>query len=244
MRSGYKAEGSKLFLAEKAAKIYEHAIQRALQAYAATQRNEYKDTAFMLTEKSKAGIMRDALSEAEAKQFAGIPDSLLEKERRVRIDLAFYEKSLLEEQGRGSNADFLRDKVFSLKQSHEALRQRFEENYPDYYNLKYQNRVASVAEVRRLLDERTAVVEYFTGEDSIFIFAVTHDDFIIKASRKDSALALQIERWRHGIIKQDFVQYTQAAVHLYQTLLAPVAEAMRNMNLIIVPDAALSTIPF
>jgi CHAT domain-containing protein/Tfp pilus assembly protein PilF len=250
MRSGYKAEGSKLFLAEKTTDIYDRAIRRALQIYAATCRDEYKDAAFQFAERSKAGIMLDALSEAEAKQFAGIPDSLLQKERQLRVDLAFYERSLTEEQLQGEAADsanlaHLKDKVFNLKQAYNELLQRFEKEYPDYYNLKYQVKTVTVPEVQQqLLDDQTALAEYFTGEDSIFIFAITKNNFAIKVSAKNSLFERQIEQLRQGITKQDINSYTQAAYRLHQTLLAPVADLPGNKNLIIVPDGALSAIPF
>jgi CHAT domain-containing protein len=249
MRSGYKAEGSKLFLAEKATDIYDQAIQRSLQAYAATQRDEHKDTAFRFAERSKAGIMLDALSEAEAKQFAGIPDSLLQKERQWRVDLAFYDGKLADEQLQNeapdsANLAALKDKVFNLKQVYDALLQRFEKEYPAYYNLKYQIKTASVPEVQQLLDDRTALVEYFTGKKAVHIFAITKNAVVIKTSVKDSVFEQELRQLREGIVKQDFAQYTPAAYRLYQTLLAPVADQLKDKNMIVVPDAALSEIPF
>jgi CHAT domain-containing protein len=100
-----------------------------------------------------------------------------------------------------------------------------------------------VPEVQQLLDDKTALMEYFTGKDSIFIFAITKDNFAVKTSAKDSLLERQIEQLRQGIVKQDFATYTQAAHLLYQTLLAPVANELDNKNLIIVPDGTLSAIP-
>jgi len=249
MRRGYKAEGSKFFLTEKAADIYDQAIQAALRLSQETQKAEFKNTAFLFAEKSKAAVMLEALSEAEARQFAGIPDSLLEKERQLRLDLAFYEKSLSEEQLKRPEADSAKivlwqDKVFSLKQAYDALLQRFEEEYLDYYNLKYQVKTASVLEVQQFLDDRTALVEYFTGADSIIIFAITKSNFFIKISEKDSLFERQIEQLRQGIVKQDFTSFTQSAHRLHQALLAPIAENIRDKNLIIVPDGALSAIPF
>jgi CHAT domain-containing protein/uncharacterized glyoxalase superfamily protein PhnB len=249
MRYGYKAEGSKLFLEEQAAAIYDQAIQTALRLHQATPGDE-QHFAFLFAEKSKAGVMLEALSEAEAKQFAGIPDSLLEKERQLRLDLAACEQSLIEEQLKRSAGDsakiaLYQDRRFTLAQTYDALLERLEQEYPDYYNLKYEDRTASVKEVQeQLLDDRTALVEYFTGQDSIFIFALTKNDFTVKTSARDSLFVQQIERLRHGLIEQNFAQYTRAAHRLYQTLLAPVANVLEDKNLIIVPDGALSTIPF
>jgi CHAT domain-containing protein len=250
MRRGFKAEGSKLDLAEDAADFYDEGIQIARRLYRATRQNEYNATAFRFAEKSKAGVMLEAFSEAEAKQFAGIPDSLLEKERQVRLDLTFFDQNLTKEKLKGEAGDSAKiarwqDKVFSLKQAYEALLQRFEKDYPDYYSLKYQVETATVEEVKQeVLDENTALVEYFTGKDSIFIFAITKDNFAIATSAKDSLFDKQIEQLRQGLVTQDFVQYAQAAYRLYQTLLAPVADQLAAKNLIIIPDAALSGVPF
>jgi len=246
MRSGYKAEGSKLFLSQNAQDIYDKAIQSTRHL----RDHVEQETAFAFAEKSKAGIILEALTEAEAKQYAGIPDSLLAKEHQLRIDLAFYDRNLTEAQMNPKSADSAqtaqwRDKEFQLKQDYEALLERFEREYPDYYNLKYRLNTVTVAQVRsEILSENTALVEYFTGKDSLFIFTITANTFSVTAAAKDTAFERAIHELRQGIVEQNFGKYTQAAHQLYQTLLAPVADKLAATNLIIIPDAALSTVPF
>jgi CHAT domain-containing protein/Tfp pilus assembly protein PilF len=252
MRSSYKAEGSKLFLAEAATNIYDQGIQAARRLYAATHKHEHKAAAFLFAEKSKAGILLETFAEAEAKQFAGISDSLLEKERQIRIDLAFYEKSLIEEQlkleaGDSAKIALWQDKAFNLRQAYDALLQRLEKEYPEYYKLKYEVKTVSLQEVQeQILNENTALVEYFTGKDSIFIFTITKSDFEVTAVTKDSLFGQQVKQLRQSIIAQDslFAQYTQSAYHFYQTLLEAVANTLSAKNLIIIPDGVMSAIPF
>jgi len=250
MRNDFKAEGSKLFLAERVTQSYDQAIAAALQLSKIIGDRQNLETAFMFAEKSKTGIMLEALSEAAARQFVGIPDSLLEQERQLRVDLAFYDKSLIEAKLQGVGGDSAKmalweDKFFALKQSYDGLLQRFEAEHPDYFNLKYQGKTVSVPELQQqLLDDKTALVEYFTGKDSIFIFAITKDNFIVKTSAKDSLFERQIEQMRQGITQQDFDKYTRVAYRLYQTLLSPVADKLNGKNLIIIPDGVLSAIPF
>ncbi len=251
-RSGYKVEGSKLFLAEKALEVYDHAIQAALTLHRITQKDEHNSAAFFFAEKSKAGVMLEALSDAEAKRFAGIPDSLLAKEKQLRIDLAFYDKSLTEETLKRKNRDSAKialrqDQVFKLAQAYDAMLQRFEKEYPDYYRLKYRVHTVSAPEVQeQILDENTALVEYFMGKDSIFIFALTKHDFHVAAVPNDSLLEGHIRQFRQAIMEQDsfFVSFTHLAYRLYQTLLAPVKDQLSVQNLIIIPDGMLSIIPF
>lgn len=107
MRSGYKAEGSKLFLAEKANAVYEEAIHTAPELSRLTREPQYKEQAFLFAEKAKGAVLWKALLDSRAKQFAGIPDSLLKKEQRLRVELAYYDTRLQEEKLKTENRDSL-----------------------------------------------------------------------------------------------------------------------------------------
>jgi len=86
MRRGYNAEQTKLFLGEKTYNVYDNAISTAIKLYEITKNEQYKEKAFSFSEKSKTNLLLESLSEAKAKQFAGIPETLLEHERQVKID--------------------------------------------------------------------------------------------------------------------------------------------------------------
>jgi CHAT domain-containing protein/Tfp pilus assembly protein PilF len=250
IRRGYKAEGAKLFLAEKTTETYEQAIQIAHALYRATGDPQYEEQAWQFAEKSRAGILLDALAEAEAKNFAGIPDSLLEKERRLRAELAFQEKRVLEAEAKGSAADSVKilawqAELFDLKRAYENLLAHFEARHPDYFNLKYQNKIANATEIReQLLDEHTALVEYFVGRDSLYIFALANDRLDLKSAPRDSLLEQRVAELRSAIVEQDYDRYARAAYALHQILLAPMAPALDCENFIIIPDGALCFVPF
>ncbi len=142
MRMEYSTEGSKLALGAQAAKIYNKAIRTALKLYEISKDEKYKEAAFKFAEKNKAGVLYDALSSVRAKQFAGIPDSLLEYEKKLKIDLGFYEKSLFEERQNGEDADSAKlalwqDKLFRLQRNSDSLLNKFEKEFPDYYKLRF-----------------------------------------------------------------------------------------------------------
>jgi len=249
-RRGYKAEAAKLFLAERTTETYEQAIQIARALYRAAGDPQYQEHAWQFAEKSRAGMLLDALAEAEAKKFAGIPDSLLEKERRLRAGLAFQEKRVLEEDVKGSAADSAKilawqAELFDLKRAYENLLAHFEASHPDYFNLKYQNKIASATEIReQLLDERTALVEYFVGRDSLYIFALANDRLDLKSAPRDSLLEQRVTELRSAIVEQNYGRYARAAYALHQILLGPIERALDRENLIIIPDGALCFVPF
>ncbi len=249
MRSSYKAEGSKLYWAEKATDLYDQAVQTALTLYHETGEPAFKETAFLFAEKSKAGILLEALSDAEAKAFAGIPDTLLQQERALRIDLAYYEQSLTRERLKEEKADSARvarwqDKMFDLQQAYQRLAEHLETDYPDYYNLKYQVKTATIETLDQQLDAETALVEYFIGADSIFIFTLAQGAFDVTTAARDSLLEEHVTQLRQGIIEQNYDRYTTHAHRLYQVLLEPVAAITEGRRLIVVPDGILNYLPF
>ena len=250
MRRSYKAEGSKLLLSQHAKEIYEKAIQSTLRLSRLTKDKTYENLLFTIAEKSKSGILLESLIESRAKKFAGIPTNLLERERQIRGELSFSEKRFYLEQARGKDTDstslaFWQDSLFRQNQEYQALLQTFERDYPDYYNLKYNVNTISVEQVQeQILDGNTVLVEYFTGQDSIFIFVITQTSFVLTTVSKGDALEAIVENLREGIIKQDYSLYVNNAHKLYQILVEPVRERLSATNLIIIPDGIISTVPF
>jgi tetratricopeptide (TPR) repeat protein len=249
-RSGFRAEGSKLALARRAAETYDDAIRAALDLHRATGEKEHLETAFRFAEKSRAGILLDAVHEAEARQFAGIPDELLERERQLRVDIAALDRRVTEAGLDPDPADDARsaegrDQLFDRKREYEALLQRLEKEHPRYFDLKYRFATASAEEVReRLLDERTALVEYFVGRDRLFVFVVTKRGLSASSVAKDASFDEAVAAMRGGIADQDFARYAGSARRLHETLLDSVEADIAGKDLVVVPDGPLGALPF
>jgi CHAT domain-containing protein len=249
-RSGFRAEGSKLALAGRAAETYDDAIRAALDLHRATGEKKHLETAFRFAEKSRAGILLDAVNEAEARQFAGIPGELLERERQLRVDLAALDRRVTEAELDPDPADDARraedrDRLFDRKREYETLLERLEKEHPRYFDLKYRFATASAEEVReRLLDERTALVEYFVGRERLFVFVITKRGLSASSVVKDASFEKAVEELRGGIADQDFARYSGSARRLYETLLAPVEADIAGKDLVVVPDGPLGALPF
>ena len=94
LRTGYKPAESTQILSANSLSIYEGALEAAFQLYNLEEKEESALRMFQIMEKSKVFLLLLALKDAEAKQFAGIPDSLLQLEKSLKIDLAFHENKL------------------------------------------------------------------------------------------------------------------------------------------------------
>ena len=182
MRISYLKPESKDLLIEEAGYIFEDGIETALQLFAITGEPEYYEQAFAFVEKSKAFTLLEGLREAQAIEFANIPSELVEKEKQLKVELKWYQRQYYEHMATGKewrNAQVVATKwpIYEKKKEYEALVRHLEENYPEYYRLKYDLTHATVSEIRnQLQNDQKAVIEYFVGEKQLFAFIITKSD--------------------------------------------------------------------
>ena len=258
LRQDFLATGSKHLLAAKASPIYEAAIDNAVQLYHQTGETSYLEDAFNSAENNKAILLLESLTEDLAKKSAGIPDSLLEKEYNLTIDLAFYEKTLKLEKQKGKEADGERIKkwealLFDLQQNHQELISRLERDFPLYYKLKYTDATVSVKEIQQQLAPGSLMLEYFIGEKQSYLFKISPTQLTVEPIRFTSDELEALDRMRKLIsqppdyetAEADFQAYLKDAHTLYLQLLAPaLSKATLPKQLVIVPDDLLSYLPF
>jgi len=251
LRSGYKTEGSRLILGEKAQKLYALAIQTAFQVFALSRQSLDREQAFLFAEKSKAAVLTQSLQESEARQFAGIRADLREKERALRVDLAFYETEIQKEKRKTENRDSLKirdfeSRFFARKREYEKLLAKLEKSYPQYFALKYKTQTAAAPELQKALDDQTAVVEYFLGDSAIYAFAVTRNDLAALALPKDSTFSATVIALANSFKNETSkTEYLASATQLYHRLIKPLEPYIAaKPKWVIIPDDELCSIPF
>ncbi len=242
--------------------IYEHAIQTFAKAVDSLPRQFDINETFIYAEKAKSKLLLESINTSKAAFKAGIPDSLLQKEYDLRVELAYYQKKQFEERQKGiskndSLLNIYNNKLLVYREDYEALIRRFEREYPAYYNLKHSAKVVSVAEVQKTLEDDQALIEYFLGDSTIYAFVITKDDFKLKSINRDFPLKQWVEDFHNGLYgyhysqtqertEQLFNEYNDLfidnAFKLYDKLIRPLGDL--PPKLIIIPDDLLSYLPF
>lgn len=244
--------------------IYEQAISVSLLKADVDKNDTLRHHTFTYAEKSKATLLQAQIKAADAINFSGIPDSLLQQEHQLRIDLTWREKqrqSLLDKGLTETDTNTLRISgiIFDLKRDYETLKLRFEKEYPEYYRLKYDLSTASLRYVQdSLLEPQQALLEYFVGDSSIYLFVVRPDTFIVKEVKRDFPLEDWIAQLRQGlygyytldkskrtdVLKLEGLrQYLEYGPKLYEKLVAPVQPYLPR-KVVLVPDGPLGYVPF
>jgi CHAT domain-containing protein len=250
MRNGYKSESYKLFFGEKSHEIYDHAIQTTLILYEIDGEPQYKEMAFTLSEKSKAAVLAEALAESRARRFAGIPDDLLEKEKKLKKELNLYDTLLeqeyqVKENSHSQRINSLENRYFDLRAQYQHLIEYFESHYPKYYNLKYNPNPVTVSDLQKALDSDTAFIEYFWGEGMMNIFVLTSEALEVVSLPIDEALNQVVETCYLSIKKIVVQDFLTSSRKLYQILIEPIwPEIKYKKKLIIIPHGQLYYVPF
>jgi CHAT domain-containing protein len=255
-RRSYRYESSKLFNVADARRRSTHAIQLALKLHEVTQKTSYKETAFSFAERSKSILMLEAFHNSRAVSLAGLPDSILEKEAQLQQAIATIEENLysLQKTEEEASRQQLKIDLLKLKQDYTDWIGELEIQYPRYYKLKYNFNTRSASEIQHsLLDETQAFVEYFVGEEKVYVFLITSRQFEILEFSKDVPLEDWIIELHEHIEAFQFsssdrsalcTAYSQRALQLYDYLIKPLEKYTLPEKLIIVPDGILGLVPF
>ncbi len=248
-RISRRSESSKLKLSEDANFLLKKALPIAHQLFEITGEEQFKNRVFEYSEYNKALVLLSALNKLKAEQLSDMPDSLVSNEKRLKRQIAHTKKDIHYEFAQGDDADqslidSLRNVVFDLSEEHSELIQYIEQNYPDYYNLKYNIEIASVEDIQQNIDTNQTFLEYFMADTSIYIIIIDKDRFEIEQLEIAPDFTNTVDSMLYQIKAKSFEGYTTYAHQLYQILIAPVKDQITNERLIIIPDGILNLLPF
>jgi CHAT domain-containing protein/tetratricopeptide (TPR) repeat protein len=247
LRKSYARDGSKFFLAEESIPLFEDGIQVSLDLFRLTHDHRYAQTAFSFAERSKAGILSDNIQQAEAMRYAGIPDSLLDRLRQLGTEIVFCENQLQQQEAVPPIPDrsILEEKLFGFHQEKTDIEETLEAKYPTYRSLRFGGAEATVNSVQKILDDETALLSYFMGTSSVWIFVIGKKSFDVVTVPHAADLELRVQRVCRAIRMLDTKAYPAEAHAVYQKLVRPVERFLRDRKrIVIIPDGCLYDLPF
>ncbi|NVO09997.1 MAG: CHAT domain-containing protein [Bacteroidales bacterium] len=251
LRTGYLYESSKLQLTTKEHEIYLSLVCVANSLYEISGDLTYAGLAFRYAEYSKYGVLRELKNEALAKGVAGIPDSIIDNERRIESQISGTRMQIEDENKREhpskEKIEKLNMQQFALTQKLERLEQRLESKYPDYYRQKYSNQVVSLPQLQGAMSRKEAILEYVLENNDLYTFTITRDTFLMIKQVADSTFLANLNFFNaalHSEYSSNYVAYRNASYNLYKKLIRPAEPLLKNKNLLVIPGGMLSLIPF
>lgn len=220
--------------------------------------DDYFAAMWRLSEKNKSLSLLDGLLRSRLPGLEEMLDSI----REVTIAYNYYQQKICDAQLANAPTDE------SQLLRWQSLAFDFEEQRRGYWK----SILARNPRLARLIDPTAAIVDaafvrdsllgagqavlsYFVGDSSLFLFILTQDTSLIHIQTLDTALLRQqLQQLRFGLsgqleagysqLSEEAVrQYASAACQLYELLIAPV-NGILPTKVILIPDGMLGFIPF
>ena len=254
MRQTFPSLEYKQFVSAKATSLYEQAIRASLRAHELKlSQRDFLAEAFYFSEKGKAATLLEAVKTSEARSFAGIPSKLLAQENELKRELTYWENELYQASD-DLTRQLFRNRAFETREAYNALIRQLEQEYPNYYQLKYDTEVTNLAQVRAQLADHTTLLSFSYGDSTLYAFTVRPDTVHYHTVALDSLFRQQLENVLQTVSQYNYAQaddplhfrqFTRDAHALYQTLVHPsLTAASTAERLIVIPDGLLGYLPF
>jgi CHAT domain-containing protein len=255
MRINISEEESRLILGDKYRELYFNTISSYNLLYTTTSDKEYLNKAFEFAEKSKVAGLLSSTRELKASQFQ-IPAHLADLELRLKSDLGSINEMISEIANKeNANKEILRglnDKLLKTTRTRDSLINVFEKQFPGYYSLKYNTRVALFENIPEIVGRDGNYVNYVMSDSVLFIFIANRKFNNLTSMPIDSEFIENIKQFRSLLSMPDpsedaasaFIRYQKTGFELYKKLIYPIRNYMISEKLIISPDNILSYIPF
>lgn len=257
IRMGYENDESRIFLSENEQDTYENAIHLGLSLYESTKRKDFLEKAFVIADESHASSLQSVIHEKELIANLAKSDSSLIKEFSIKRDLALYNEFILKEKASlktdSSKLRFWIQMVNDLTLKHVNLKAEIKTKKPAYYQFRYRVKNNElVNNLKRTLDKKDVIIEYFYSTKSLISFCFTSDTIVFRSQLLPQDFEKNIQKvltfvHEPKVYRTDSAScqdYRSAGWNLYQLLVQPYENVIKGKEIIIIPENKLMYIPF
>ena len=179
-----QGESSQMVLLQQNVDVYETGIQAAYQLSYATGDNTWIEKAFLLSERSKASILKQMMLRLNA--FDQLPNSedLVAEAKTLQAAVSSYEVQLSDDYENRQ----LREDLLSAKNDYANFVRSVEQKYPDYFKNRFEQSRTDIAAIQEQLDNESVILSYYLGTDLYYIFGLSNNSMTAFAFPQDSIM--------------------------------------------------------
>ena len=236
------------------ADFFESAIDLNFQLW-----KTYADSAglqqiLLLSEKSKNNFLYESLNKTNTSLTEELPDSVLAQLKSMDRKISRTEKQLFQAKTKGRKNDIsaARDELIQYRRDQKIQMNKIEKYYPQFYQLKYDISVPTVAALQEKLLPEEGVISYYVGNNHLYVLLFDKWSFSVERVPVDFSLSEKLEIFNQSIIastgktaaaKKALQDYHETGYFLYQKLIAPFVRKLPS-HLTILPDNILENLSF
>ena len=238
-------------------RYYEFQTDLLMQLHKKDPSKRYDALALDTNERSRARVLIELLTEANANIRKGANPQLLEQETSLLQRIEATEKLVENLESQSQKDLIVKNSIEQRKKERENLLNQYRElqtkirtTNPEYAAIKYPQPL-KLSQIQQQLDKDTLLLQYSLGKDRSYLWAVTPDSLDsyelpgqkqIEDAANNFREVILAGRTPHGRNNPDAIN--KPASQLTKIILAPVANKLGKKRLVIVADGVLQNIPF
>ncbi len=227
--------------------VYEFLINLLYRLNLHDPSNSHAKEIFRVVERAKSRAFLEGLGESKIDIRKSLSTELKKRENELSGQISLIIQELSRPDLSKKRRKELLDKLRQEEDEYISLISRIRVEAPELANLVSAS-PCGVDQVQKNLDGKTALIEYFLGENESFMFFITKNEFCVYGLPSTSKIEKSIKAYLKilsGAPKGEF-KGTLAARRIYRELLFPAGRVIPESieNLIIVPDGVLYYLPF
>ena len=187
---------------------------------------ENDNQAFQYSEMSKNQILQYEILKTKAKQIAGIPVDILKTESKLKDEMS---ELLIKINDLKRNRSLIDDPIiihaesdyFNCREKYDSVLFILNNHHHNYKRYLSNYKICTIEEIQAKLQENELMLEYFVGDDDIYIFCIGKNLFQIKSTPTEllEESIFSIIRSVNKLEKKNFMQYS---IELYNILIKPI----------------------
>jgi CHAT domain-containing protein len=220
--------------------LFDAGMRRLHTFYADEPSSELIDMALNIIELRQNVLLKSAFKRNYLKDSHFIPMAELEKEDSLQAVVLFAEKMMLL---RPINKDSVFKIINTSNESLISLRNNWKQQYPNYYQLVFEDQAVSLKETQSLLNKDQQLIAFHVSDNGTYSISITKNnfafDFIKKPLKPREVVSLkevlQDKNTGHSAFESQ-------AKNMYDKLFT--ANSLSKTDLILIPHRHLSYVPF
>ncbi|MEM7367893.1 MAG: CHAT domain-containing tetratricopeptide repeat protein [Bacteroidota bacterium] len=227
------------------------------QLYRLTDSSQYLQQAFEVSERMKGNILRQAFLKGRTLASNPMPEARIQEQQSLLDSLNAIQKKLDRSEPNTDTWYQLRQMFFDTKLVYQRLLDKQKQDFPIYYNLIKNFDCPSLQYTQeKLLNDSQALVEYFLGEEYLYILLITPQKTSYLRKKTSPDLLEQLADFREKITTTYLLapdsssqsspqaSLVSHAKQMYQELFDPIIDLVAgHKQLILVMDEELGFLP-
>ena len=249
LQTQYQSESSKLQLIDSHYSIFSSAADAYYDLYNVSKDDQWLEEMLEFMERGRSRVAVELMQNVQARNFGGVPEDILREEQNLneKVTDHFQELNLEKEKGMDADTGLIRsfeDSLFTSRRELIQFTESLEQNFPSYYELKYDRSIAGLSDIQLMLNPDESALYYVFGDENVYSIVINRNSVHIEESGKNEEIKESIEELKQAVIARDKNAYTLNAVDLYNSLVGSIEPLIEGNSLLIFPDQSLHYLPF